>query len=78
MRYLNNTELIRKILSYEESIRVIYMVQNKYEPEKAENWKLVQKVFYQEYFNILDKDPVLTRNSTIKNFMTDDPGSIIF
>jgi hypothetical protein len=49
------------------------MLQNKYEPEKAENWKLVQKVFYQEYFNILDKDPALTRDSTVKNFMTNDP-----
>ena len=73
LRYLGNTELIRKILGYEESIRVIYMLQNKYEPEKAENWKLVQKVFYQEYFNILDKNPALTRDSTVKNFMTDSP-----
>ena len=73
LRYLGNTELIRKILGYEESIRVIYMLQNKYEPEKAENWNLVQKVFYQEYFNILDKDPVLARDSTVKNFMTDNP-----
>jgi len=72
LRYLNNTELVRKILGYEESIRVIYMLQNKYEPEKAENWKLVQKVFYQDHFNILDKDPALTRDSTVKNFMTDN------
>ena len=72
LRYLSNTELVRKILGYEESVRVIYMLQNKYEPEKAENWKLVQKVFYQDYFNILDKDPALTRDSTVKNFMTDN------
>ena len=74
LRYLGHTELVRKILGYEESIRVIYMLQNKYEPEKAENWKLVQKVFYQEYFNSLDKDPALTRDSTVKNFMPDDAG----
>ena len=73
LRYLSNTELVRKILGYEESIRVIYMLQNKYEPEKTENWKLVQKVFYQDHFNILDKDPALTRDSTVKNFMTDSP-----
>jgi hypothetical protein len=72
LRYLSNTELVRKILGYEESVRVIYMLQNKYEPEKAENWKLVQKVFYQDYFNILDKHPELTRDSTVKNFMTDN------
>jgi hypothetical protein len=29
----------------------------------------VQKVFYQEYFNILDKEPALTRDSTVKNFI---------
>jgi len=34
----------------------------------------VQKVFYQEYFNSLDKDPALTRDSTVKNFMPDDAG----
>ncbi len=68
LRYIHNTALVRKILSYEESVRVIYMLQSKYEPEKAENWNLVQKVFYQEYFNILDNDPELTRDSTARNF----------
>jgi hypothetical protein len=68
LRYIHNVSLVRKILSYEESVRVIYMLQNKYEPEKSENWKMVQKVFHQEYFNILDNDPALTRDSTAKNF----------
>lgn len=68
LRYLSNIELVRKILSYEESIRLVYMLQNKYEPEKAQNWNLVQKVFNQDYFNILDNDPALARDSTVKNF----------
>ena len=34
LRYLRNTSLVRKILDYEESIRVIYMLQSKYETEK--------------------------------------------
>ena len=68
LRYIQNTSLVRKILSYEESVRVIYMLQNKYEPEKSENWKIVQQVFHQEYFNMLDNDPALTRDSTAKNF----------
>ena len=72
LRYLSNTELVRKILGYEESIRVIYMLQNKYEPEKTQNWNLVQKVFYQDYFNILDNDPSLARDSTIKGFATNN------
>ena len=72
LRYLKNNELVRKILGYEESFRVINMLQNKYEPEKMQNWNLVQKVFYQEYFNILDNDPALARDSTAKNFMADN------
>ncbi len=72
LRYLHNTSLVRKILDYEESIRVIYMLQNKYEPEKTENWNLVQKVFNQAYFNILDANPRLARDSTVRGFA---PGS---
>ena len=64
LRYLHNISLVRKILDYEESVRIIYMLQNKYEPEKTENWKLVQKVFNQEYFNLLDANPGLARDST--------------
>jgi len=69
LRYLQNTSLVRKILDYEESIRVITMLQNKYEPEKTQNWNLVQKVFYQDYFNILDGNPHLTRDSTTAGFL---------
>jgi hypothetical protein len=72
LRYISNPALIRKILSYEESVRVIYMLQNKYEPEKIQNWNLVQKVFYQDYFNILDNDPALARDSTVKGFTTNN------
>ena len=70
LRYLRNTSLIRKILNYEESIRLIYMLQNKYEPEKMQNWNLVQKVFYQDYFNALDANPQLARDSVGKGFST--------
>lgn len=69
LRYLHNTSLVRKILDYEESVRIIYMLQNKYEPEKTENWKLVQKVFNQEYFNLLDANPRLARDSTGGGFI---------
>jgi len=70
LRYLGDTSLIRKILNYEESVRVIYMLQNKYEPEKTQNWNLVQKVFDQSYFNILDS--IAPRDSTGKHFGTND------
>ncbi len=74
LRYLHNTSLVRKILDYEESVRIIYMLQNKYEPEKTENWNLVQKVFNQEYFNLLDANPGLARDSTAVGFTA---GSIL-
>jgi len=66
LRYFGDTSLIRKILGYEESIRVISMLQNKYEHEKTQNWNLVQKVFNQGYFNILDS--IAPRDSTTQYF----------
>jgi len=54
LRYLGDTSLIRKIMNYEESVKVIYLGQSRFEPQKIENWSLVQKVFDQSYFNSLD------------------------
>ena len=71
LRYLGDISIIRNILNYEESIRVIYMLQNKYEPEKSQNWNLVQRVFDQGYFNILDS--IAPRDSTTKHFEMTDP-----
>ena len=50
MRYFRNISLIRKNLNYEESLQIIYLAQNRFEPQKIENWNLVQKVFDQSYF----------------------------
>ena len=66
LRYFGSSSIIQKILNYEESIQVIYMLQNKYEPEKNQNWNLVQKVFDQGYFNTLDT--IAPRDSTTKFF----------
>jgi hypothetical protein len=54
LRYLGDTSLIRKIMNYEESVKVIDLGQNRFEPQKIENWSVVQKVFDQSYFNSLD------------------------
>src|SRR5579863_4502106 len=51
LRYLGDTSLIRKIMNYEESVQIIYLAQSRFEPQKIENWSLVQKVFDQSYFN---------------------------
>jgi hypothetical protein len=54
LRYLGDTSLIRKIMNYEESVKIIYLGQNRFEPQKTENWDLVQKAFDQSCFNSLD------------------------
>jgi hypothetical protein len=54
LRYLGDTSLIRKIMNYEESVQVIYLAQNRFEPQKIENWNLAQKVFDHSYFYLLD------------------------
>jgi len=54
LRYLGNTMLTRKILDYEQAIKVISLMQNRFEPDKIENLNLVHKVFDQSYFNSLD------------------------
>jgi hypothetical protein len=50
LRYFRDTSLIRQIMKYEESVQIIYLAQNRFEPQKIENWNLVQKIFYQSYF----------------------------
>jgi hypothetical protein len=78
LRYLGDASLIRKILNYDESIRLTYMLQNKYEPEKTVNWNLVQKVFDQAYFNKLDSIKVASRDSTAKPFSPQDQDLLNF
>jgi len=65
LRYLGDTSLIRKIMNYEESVQIIYLSQNRIEPQKIENWSLVQKVFDQSYFNSLDSLSDIAINLTV-------------
>jgi hypothetical protein len=67
LRYLKN-ELVRSILNYEESLKVIYLLQDKYEPDKVENWRLVQKVFDNDYFDELDRIKAARKDSSGRNF----------
>jgi hypothetical protein len=67
LRYLGDTSLIRKIMNYEESVKVIYLGQNRFEPQKIENWSLVQKVFDQSYFNSLDSLSDFAINFTVND-----------
>jgi len=67
LRYLGDTSLIRKIMNYEESVQIIYLGQNRFEPQKIENWSLVQKVFDQSYFNSLDSLSDFAINVTVND-----------
>ncbi len=71
LRYMKN-KLIRNILDYEESLKIIYLLQDKYEPEKIENWNLVQKVFDNDYFAQLDQIKAASKDSSGKNFNVTD------
>jgi hypothetical protein len=50
LRYFRDTSLIRAIMNYEESVQIINLAQYRFEPQKTENWNLVQKIFDQSYF----------------------------
>jgi hypothetical protein len=67
LRYLGDTSLIRKIMNYEESVQIIYLAQNRFEPQKTENWSLVQKAFDQSYFNSLDSLSDFAINLTVND-----------
>ncbi|HLG41046.1 MAG TPA: hypothetical protein VI461_15300 [Chitinophagaceae bacterium] len=77
LRYMNS-QLVRSILNYEESLKVIYLLQDKYEPEKIENWKLVQKVFDNDYFTELDRIKAARKDSSGRNFNVTDKEVMAF
>ena len=66
LRYMNNS-LVRKILDYEESLKIIYLLQDEYETDKNENLGLVQRVFDSDYFVALDNLKPARRDSSEKH-----------
>ena len=77
LRYMKNT-VVRRVLDYEEALKIIYLLQDKYEPEKIQNWNLVQKVFDNDYFAELDKIKAASKDSSLKSFDTKDRELEIF
>jgi len=63
LRYIGNAPLIKKILNYQESLKIIALLESNSSNEKSENWKLVQKVFYLQNFNTLDTIKSAARDS---------------
>jgi hypothetical protein len=77
LRYMKNT-IVRKVLDYEEALKIIYLLQDKFESEKIQNWNLVQKVFDNDYFAELDKIKAASKDSSLKSFDTNDGELEIF
>jgi hypothetical protein len=71
LRYLGNTALIRKILDYEEVLKIITLLEDNIAPEKATNWQLVQRVFNTAYFDTLANIKAARLDSTSNVSQTD-------
>ena len=67
MRYLGNVALIKKILDYEESLKLIALLEDNIAVEKAENWNLVQKVFDGFYFRKAQGIEAAARDSSMES-----------
>ena len=65
LRYFGDVSLVRKILDYEEAIKLTYLLQTRFDAEKAENWSLVQKIFNQSVFDTLENIKGAGRDSAI-------------
>lgn len=63
LRYLGNKSLIKKILDYEESLKIISLLEDEMDAEKNENWNLVEKVFDVSYFETFKQIPAARRDS---------------
>ena len=62
-RYMDNVSLVKKILDYEESLKIIQLLEDNYAAEKTANWNLVQQVFDHRYFDILDNIKAASRDT---------------
>jgi hypothetical protein len=63
LRYLGNKSLIKKILDYEESLKIISLLEDEMNAEKNGNWNLVEKVFDVSYFKTFQQIPAARRDS---------------
>ena len=71
LRYLGNTTLIKKILDYEESTKIISLLEGNMDSQKNDNWNLVQKVFDVSYFRVLQTIGAAARDSASQTYQSD-------
>ena len=53
LRYLGDVSLIKKILDYEETLKVISVLEDNIDLQKNENWNMVQRIFDGSFFNTI-------------------------
>ena len=66
LRYLGNVSLIKKILDYEETLKIISLLEDNINPQKNENWNIVQKAFDGSYFKTLQTIGPARRDSALQ------------
>ncbi len=71
LRYLGKATLIKKILDYEESTRIVSLLEGNMELQKNDNWNLVQKVFDVSYFRVLQTIGAAARDSSSQTYQSD-------
>jgi hypothetical protein len=71
MRYLGNAAFIKKILDYEETLKIIALLEDNISAEKAENSSLVQKVFDGFYFRKVQMIKTAARDSSMEESQED-------
>jgi hypothetical protein len=70
LRYLGDASLIKKILGYEETLKIISLLEDNINPQKNENWDIVQKTFDCSYFKTLQNIGAAKRDSSIQTSQT--------
>ena len=72
LRYLGNAYLIKKILDYEETLKIISVLEDGIDLQKNDNWNLVQKVFDGSHFNTIQMIGAARRDSASQTSQADE------
>src|SRR5690242_2897329 len=71
LRYLGNVPLIKKVLDYEEILKIISLLEDNIAFQKNDNWNVVQRVFDGSYFNTLETIGAARRDSASQTSQAD-------
>ena len=72
LRYLGNVYSVKKILDYEETLKIISVLEDGIDLQKNDNWNLVQKVFDGSHFNTIQMIRAAGRDSASQTSQADE------